>query len=286
VTASGEDAAERAARRAYVDVGPRQVHYRVAPRDVAAPAGSVGARVLLLHQVSSSSAMFEAVMARLAGDRTCCVAPDLPGFGGSDPLPDGTDVDGYVEAVRDFLAAIGWDRDVCVVGHHTGARLGVMLAARYPDVCGSVVAVGVPYYPDKAARDRRFAKKKVKDPVPVADGAHVLHEWERLGDLSPGMDAALRTRELVDTLRAHNYAAMYRLTFSHDVDPALRALRVPSLFVACENDPLGDKQAHAADVVESGRLATLAAGVFVFDEEPDALAALIARFARRPGAAG
>lgn len=79
-------------RRDYVDTPDYgQIHYRSAG-DKQAPV------LLLLHQVPSTSAMFDILMQQLAAD-FFCIAPDYPGFGCSDPLSGATTIGRYAEAV-------------------------------------------------------------------------------------------------------------------------------------------------------------------------------------------
>lgn len=263
-------------KRRYADVGVRQIHYReCGPADD----GDQALRTLLLHQVSSSSAMFEAVMPLLAERGIHTLAPDTAGFGASDPLSDPQGVMDYVRDLLNFLDAAGWHEPVFVVGHHNGARRGTELSAEHPERVRALVAVGLPYHPDKQARAQSFVDKKIQDPVPTDDGAHVMHEWQRLGELGgPGMAAPLRTRELVDTLRAQNYAAMYRISFSHDVEHALEALRVPTLLVGPAGDQLAPRQAAAAALAEHAESVEVPGGVFVFDEDPAMMAQVIGDF--------
>jgi pimeloyl-ACP methyl ester carboxylesterase len=264
--------------RGYATVGTRQVHYRECrPSE----GGENPTRVLLLHQVSSSSAMYEQVMPLLAEAGLMCVAPDTPGFGASDPLDSDATVDDYVEAIIGFVDAMGWTKPFVVVGHHNGARRGTLLSARVPERVLGLVAVGLPYHRDKRARAQSFVDKKIQDPVPAADGSHVMHEWQRLAELGPEMSPELHTRELIDTLRAENYAAMYRLSFSHDVEDALAQVTVPTLLVAPSADQLAERQRMAADITQDAEVVDIDGGVFVFDTHPGVLAEVITAFVEK-----
>lgn len=274
-------------RRRYADLRHGQMHYREA-----LPSGEQSGTVLMLHQVSSSSAMYEAVMPLLAARGLRCIAPDTPGFGATDPLPAGAGIHDFGDTFVEFIEALGLD-EFALVGHHNGARQSVMLAARHVPGLRAVVLVNLPYHPDKTLRGERFVEKRIVDPAPDADATHVLHEWHRLGDLArealpprvAGMDPAHHTRELIDTLRAENYAAMYRISFSHDIEESLEAIEVPTLFVACDGDWLGKNQAAAAALVPRGEHVDLAGGVFVFDQRPHAVAEVIATYLETTSAA-
>ena len=267
-------------RRGYVETPYGQMHFRES-RPLAEHRGVV----FLLHQVSSSSAMFEAVMPHLSNRGFRCLAPDSPGFGATDALPDDAGIHDYGDFFQAFVDSFELDT-YSLVGHHNGARQAIMLAARSLAGLQRVVAVNVPYHPDKGVRVSRFEEKRIQDPVPDSDAGHVLHEWERLRDLAlealppgiPGLEPEHHTRELVDTLRAQNYAAMYRISFSHDIEDAIREVSVPMLFVSCDGDWLGRNQEEAAALAKHGRHVHMAGGVFVFDQRPQAIGDVLATY--------
>ena len=121
--------------RAYADVGDGQLHYRVA--------GEAGRPVLLLlHQTPSTSAMYQPLMQRLA-DRFHLLAPDTPGFGGSDPLPGECSIAAFADTLSQWLEGLGIAR-CFVFGHHTGAAIAVQLACSRPGLCRALALSGPP----------------------------------------------------------------------------------------------------------------------------------------------
>lgn len=91
--------------RGYTDSSLGQVHYRTA-RDSRLPA------LVLIHQSPSSSIMYEALMLRLA-EKFYIVAPDTPGFGGSDPLPHAATIEAYSVSIVEALKNIGLKKCFC-----------------------------------------------------------------------------------------------------------------------------------------------------------------------------
>jgi 2-hydroxy-6-oxonona-2,4-dienedioate hydrolase len=69
-----------------------------------------------------------------------CLAPDLPGYGDSDPV-EGHPVGAAVEAVVRFLDALGVAR-AHVIGNSYGAMLAARLAAEHPERVDRFVAIG------------------------------------------------------------------------------------------------------------------------------------------------
>jgi pimeloyl-ACP methyl ester carboxylesterase len=91
--------------------------------------GSDRAVLVLLHGLGSDHTGLSEMAGRVAG-RTV-VVPDLPGFGGSAPLPGVHSLAGYadfVEALRRHLEVDSVD----IAGHSLGASIALVHAARYP----------------------------------------------------------------------------------------------------------------------------------------------------------
>jgi pimeloyl-ACP methyl ester carboxylesterase len=70
---------------------------------------------------------------------------DRPGYGGSEPLPNGTwpSVAGAADDAADVLDQLGY-RQVGVVGWSAGGRVALALAALRPELTGRVVVAGTP----------------------------------------------------------------------------------------------------------------------------------------------
>jgi pimeloyl-ACP methyl ester carboxylesterase len=82
--------------------------------------------VVLLHGLRGDHHGLEPIVAHLDGMRV--VVPDLPGFGGSPPLPhDRHDIDGYAAWARDLLGSVGGD--VVLAGHSFGSVVATAAVA-------------------------------------------------------------------------------------------------------------------------------------------------------------
>lgn len=86
-----------------------------------------GEPLVLVHGVGSRWQVWEPVIATLA-EHFDVIAVDLPGFGGSAPLPR-TTVDTLTDALADFLAAQGLDRPH-LAGNSMGGGISLNLGAR------------------------------------------------------------------------------------------------------------------------------------------------------------
>ncbi|HET7571692.1 MAG TPA: alpha/beta fold hydrolase [Gaiellaceae bacterium] len=99
--------------------------------------GGDGEPLVLVHGLGGMLANWRPLAEALAGEHRVIV-PDLPGHGGSAPLPAAEDVDAFAAAVlalleaEDALPAL-W------VGHSLGGLVGLRAAARRPDALRGLV---------------------------------------------------------------------------------------------------------------------------------------------------
>ena len=125
-------------RRAYFDCRFGQLHVRTA-----FPAtGGFDEQVTLicLHADQSSSRAFARFLPEIADERSV-YAPDLPGFGESDPSPTGSfaEAAGAVSDLADDLRL----RQIDLLGIHSGARAALDLAAARPALVRRLILAGV-----------------------------------------------------------------------------------------------------------------------------------------------
>jgi pimeloyl-ACP methyl ester carboxylesterase len=112
------------------DVNGSKIFYR--------EAGAANApKLLLLHGFPTSSHMFRDLIPRLA-DRFRIVAPDLPGFGQSDP-PKANTFESLADSTARFTEIVGFDRFAVYVFDY-GAPTGFRLALRHPERIGAIVS--------------------------------------------------------------------------------------------------------------------------------------------------
>ena len=229
--------------------GGRRVHYR---RCGAGPA------LLLVHQSPRSSAEYEPLL-RQWGEHFTCIAPDTPGYGESNPLPDReADIDAFADALIGFLDAVGLAK-VGAYGFHSG---GVILLAALRRAPSRFTGVAIGGYPVWTDNERALFQKRYLPPlVPTAYGEHLVWMWNRVLEQSwffPWFAAEPANRmsvahdevgriaaQVADLLAA---GAAYRVGYAaviaapYDIPPA-DAAAPPVLISAYEGDPL---RAHLA----------------------------------------
>lgn len=230
--------------RHFVDVGARRVQYR---RCGAGPA------VLMVHQSPRSSAEYDALMLRWGAHFTC-IAPDTPGFGQSDPLPDpAATIDDFADAVIGLLDALGLER-VGAYGFHSGGIILVAALKRHP-ARFSALAVGG-YAVWTAEEMALFGERYLPPFLPSAYGEHLTWLWNRVLEqswffpwfatdpayaLSVSHDDPARVdvvvRDMLDAGDAYRagYGAVLRAP--RDIPP-VDAVTPPVLISAYDGDPL------------------------------------------------
>jgi pimeloyl-ACP methyl ester carboxylesterase len=142
-----------------IDLEGTEVFYREGG-DPSAPT------LLLLHGFPSSSAQYDQLMQRLAGNAHV-IAPDYPGFGRSPAFTGSTTFDRLADAVDAFIEAKGVER-FSLYMFDFGSPVGFRIATRHPERVqglvlqnGNAYQVGLgpamqavkPYWHDRAAHE-------------------------------------------------------------------------------------------------------------------------------------
>jgi pimeloyl-ACP methyl ester carboxylesterase len=257
-----------------------------------------GPTLLLVHGFRGDHHGLEPVIAYLPGVHI--VAPDLPGFGLSAPLPGEHSIDGYAAWLAAFATAVGLDASVIVLGHSFGT---IVVAA--------ALAAGLP-------ADRAILVNPIAAPAlagPNALGTRLASLYYRVGALLPerigggllknrlvvrGSSIVLaKTRNPALRRWIHNQHDRYfsgyanrrvvleafRASVTHDVTEYADRVTLPVHLVAAEHDDI----TFVKDVEALQRMlpdATLTVipdvGHLVHYETPEAAAREIARFAGVP----
>ena len=163
--------AEARVRRGYFECrhGQLHVHNSIPPGggfEEATP-------LLCLHDWPGSGRVFARFLALAALDRSA-YAPDLPGFGESDPPAPVPAIADYAAAIGDFLDSMHL-RHVDVLGQRAGALIATELAVTRPAQIGRVVMVSAPLLSET---ERQAAGR---GPAPAAVAESGLHppDWQR-----------------------------------------------------------------------------------------------------------
>ncbi|MGH8298660.1 MAG: alpha/beta fold hydrolase [Steroidobacteraceae bacterium] len=263
-------------RRGYFECRYGQLHVHNA-----IPSGGgfeEGTPLLCLHPSPLSGRVFERFLA-LAGVRRSIFAPDLPGFGDSDP-PAEAGVGEHAAAIGDFLDAMRL-RQIDLLGHGFGALVAAELAAARPGQVRRLVLVSPPSsaegnpriqpgQPVEAAAPRR--------PGAAMDGGHLPEEWGRaVAYCGPGATPESVNFAMAERLRnAARATAVAAAERDYPLRARLAQLSVPLLVLR-----LGSEVGNSRDMPARARLVELPGhAASLFEAAPDVAAQALEPFLR------
>lgn len=225
--------------------------------------------LLCLHASPHSGRVFRPFLA-LAGTSRSVFAPDLPGFGGSDPPPPHAGIAEHAAAIGDFLDAMRL-RQIDLLGHHFGALVATELAATRPGQVRRLVLVSPPLAED------------AREPVAAAaDGSHLPEEWRRaVAYAGPDASLEIATATVADQLRnSAQAAAAAAAKRSYALRPRLTPLTVPILVLYLHDDVIANKR-QAREMPARARIVELPdRGACLFETAPETAVQALEPFLR------
>ncbi len=186
-------------------------------------------------------------------------APDLPGFGGSDPPPAPPAIDEYAEAVIEGLRAMGIGRGrstVDFIGQHTGAAVTIEVARRAPELVRRIVFIGVPLFGDA---ERETLRAEVVKPRPYFEDPDYLSKvWQReLATVAAGMSRERMFMRFTEIMRAGAGSWWgFNAVFNYPTRERLPGVSQPVLSVVL-NERLGPATRDTARLVQRGEVLEL-----------------------------
>ena len=251
-------------------------------------AGAADAPVaLLLHGYPNSSYLWRETLPAIAGAGWRAVAPDLPGYGDSDPLPfgGGTWTD-HVAALDDFVA----EHDlapVALVAHDWGGLIGLRWACDRPYAVRGLVIMGTGFFPDGKWHGLAQGLRTPGQGEQIS--ASITRETfgELLRSASPHI-----TDEAIDEYwkgfdepeRKAAHLALYRSGNFEELAPyegRLAELAVPTLLLWGEEDafaPVAGAHRFKREIPHAELTVIEGTGHFVQEDAPERVAAEISRF--------
>ncbi len=244
-------------------------------REAGDPADPVA---LLLHGYPNSSYLWRDVLPVVADAGWHAVAPDLPGFGDSDPFEGeaGTWED-HVMALDDFVAARGL-APVALIAHDWGGLIGLRWACARPYALRALVVSGTGFFPDATWHG-------------LAEGLRTPGEGERMmaGITREAFAVIIRTsspratdaaideyfKGLSDPRRKAAALELYRSGEFRELDAyegCLARLGVPALVLWGEHDqyaPVAGAHRFHREIPGSELVVVEGAGHFLPEDEPD-----------------
>jgi haloalkane dehalogenase len=255
-------------------------------------AGAPGARpVLLVHGYPESSYMWQHALPALAQAGWRALAPDLPGYGDSEPDPPAT-WERHIDALQRFVDELELG-PVALVTHDWGVPIGLRWACDHPGSASALVISDGGFFADRRWHDLANVMRT------PGDGERLIESYTREGFIaamravSSGMsDEALEEywKGFAGDTHRRGHLELYR---SGDFDKLLpyegrvAALALPVLVLWGQQDRFAAvRMAHRfhEELPDSELEVFAGAGHFVWDDEPQrATGALVDFLARRAG---
>jgi 3-oxoadipate enol-lactonase len=171
------------------------------------------------------------------GDRYRTIAWDMPGYGGSTPLPS-VSIATLAGALQDFLQQVGATKPI-LVGHSIGGMIVQQLLAKSPSVAGAVVLAQTS--PAFGKPDGDWQKAFIDARLGPLDRGETLVSLaptlvkELVGDNPDpgGMDIA---RDCMASVPEATYRATMLALMGFDLRNALKAIVVPTLVLSGSKD--------------------------------------------------
>jgi 3-oxoadipate enol-lactonase len=171
------------------------------------------------------------------GDRYRAVAWDMPGYGGSAPLPN-TSIATLADALADFLQEIGATKPI-LVGHSIGGMIVQQFLVRYPGAASAVVLAQTSPAFGNAAGDwqKNFIEARL-GPLDRGETMRTLATSLVEGIIGDDPDAAGMdlARDCMASVPEASYRAAMLSMLGFDLRAALKNIAVPALVLSGSKD--------------------------------------------------
>ena len=241
-----------------------------------AAGGGEASPIVFLHGVGSDRSVWRPQLEHFGATRGA-IAFDYPGYGDSDPAPQGTTRDDYAAAILSAMRELGLER-AHVCGLSLGGVIAIAMHHAAPDRCASLILADTfAAHPEGRAIYERSLAGSSDLPAMAEARVDVL--------LAQPADPQVR-REVVETMSRIDPAA-YRIgaeaVWLADQRDRAAAIQVPTLIICGDEDrptpPDLSRELHA--MIAGSRLAMIPnAGHLTNLEQPDAFNRLVGEFVR------
>lgn len=257
----------RGITKAYVDTPAGQVHVHMV--DGNEPA------IVFLHQTALSAKTYDPTL-RVLDVPNRLIAIDTPGFGGSYDLDGMPSLEWYAEQILATLDRLGVEQ-FHLFGHHTGASLGIEVAAHVPQRVLSLMLAGPVFM---TAEESTAFITGYREPItPQRDGSHLMTNWGYAAQHNPECDVAIMQDAVADLLRAWRARPQAYMAVAHH-NTASRALQVtaPVLLLTTPGDFFHASFDRAEAIFPDARIAVTGGDNFPTAADPEGVAAAIVGF--------
>ena len=216
-----------------------------------------GPPIVLLHWTPASNRQYIPVLKLLSEAGYAGHAPDHMGYGQSDPRPTPWTVKDYADNIAAVMDGLAIEK-AAVVGGHFSSEIAVELSLRHPKRVTHLVLDGSPVW-DRTFREEVLKTARQSTPPWSEDGAHITWVWERSLWMQRMWDskfelnddgAALLRNAVIDSMLAQQSDDSAEALKNYDLKEALTQVKVPTLALTAETDPLTNCHEKVLGLVE------------------------------------
>jgi pimeloyl-ACP methyl ester carboxylesterase len=262
-------------RRGYFECRYGQLHIH----NAIPPGGGFeeGTPLICLHNIPGTGRLFERFMALSGRDRSV-YAPDIPGFGESDPPQTRPLIGDYAAALGDFLDTMRF-RQVDLLGYQAGALIAAELAVSRAKQVRRLIMASIPILNDTERDTFRRVPWSVS---PTEDGAHLQAEWRRtLEAFGRRVPPEIATRAFAEKLKSGIHGAWMVTAVQHYPVRDRLPLITQSTLVLRPKDEFWEATPRIRELLPKARCVDLPEqGYGFFDTSPDIAADCIKEFLR------
>ena len=235
-------------RKAYQDGPFGQVHYRITETNTSPTQPDL----YCLHPAPFSGVAYLGLVPHLSAGRRV-IAPDYPGYGGSDAHTLMPSVDEYADAMMAVIDAVSGPAPVDLLGFHTGCLVGAELARRMPERVRKLCLIDAPAFPPERSAE---LAEGFKAPVGLSGDINCLERAWSMGITSrlesQPMDRAFEMfSETIRPGKAMN-AAFYA-AFTYPWAERLPEVKTDTHVIATQSQLL-DGSRLVAEIIEGASL--------------------------------
>lgn len=260
-------------RKGYSDGPFGQIHWRLLE-----PEGEATQPDLYcLHPGPFSGIAFTGIMPHLAKDRRV-IAPDYPGFGGSDAFKAEPSITEYAEAMFAVIADHSNGQVVDLMGFHTGNLVATEMALVQPDLVRQLVLVDIPAFDAETSDKYRTASAQPFDITPEL--SCLEKPWKRGITNRIDSQGSDRSFEMfTEQLRpGRNMHSAFYAAFTYDVYSKLPKVSHRTLALATQSELLEATRWSGKNIPSATLIERLDITRAVLDEAAETIACEILRF--------
>jgi pimeloyl-ACP methyl ester carboxylesterase len=261
-------------RRGYFECRFGQLHVH----NAIPPGGGFdeGTPLIALHQSPQSGSTFTRFLPLVGRDRSA-YAPDLPGFGSSDPPPSRPSIADYAAAIADFCDSMRF-RQIDLLGYGSGSFVAIELALARPSTVRRLACLGLPLVSDAERESFRRSPWPVQ---PTEDGGYLAAEWERTRAAGAGLPLEMLARSFAEKLHNGPRACWgLQAAFEYPARDRIGRVSQPTLLMRAR-DEWWDATLRARELLPRARILDLPdVSADAFEAAPERLSAVLREFLR------